>query len=79
MEDEEEKKSFMVAITTVESPRRRLFGATTILIMLVEDDAQKIELEIMFWKITSSQRWVCNFDFLILQASFLQKPREIYV
>ena len=72
------KKSFMVAITTVESPRR-LFGATTILIMLVEDDAQKIELEIMFWKITSSQRWVCNFDFLILQASLIQKPREIYV
>ena len=38
------------------SRRRRLFGATAILIMLEEDDAQKIELEIMFWKITSSQR-----------------------
>ena len=61
------------------SRRRRLFGATAILIMLVEDDAQKIELEIMFWKITSSQRWVGNSNFLILLASLVQKPREIYV
>lgn len=61
------------------SRRRRLFGATAILIMLVEDDAQKIELEIMFWKITSWQRWVGNSNFLILLASLVQKPREIYV
>ena len=61
------------------SRRRRLFGATAILIMLEEDDAQKIELEIMFWKITSSQKWVCNSNFLILLASLVQKPSEIYV
>ena len=57
------------------SRRRRLFGATAILIMLMEDDVQKIELEI-----TSSQRWVGNSNFLILKlASIVQKPREIFV